>query len=148
MIKQINKNWGRNWVGNLMEIEQKIRVGKQEISLIHEMCAICSLEVSHKFGSEFPSKQAKKWNGINHMRGSMLKKKNQLLRRNYLFFWYRELWEFLSLCLHKENMLMVRKCLQYHSCYECSNGLHKAFAITFPKVDLKFLQSKSPWMES
>lgn len=74
MIKEINKNSKRrNWVENLMEIEWKIRVGKQEISLIHEMCATCLLEVSHKSGSEFPSKQAKKWNRINHMRVSMLK---------------------------------------------------------------------------
>lgn len=60
-----------------MEIEQKIKVRKQGISIIHKMRAICSLEVSCKSSSEFPSTQAKKGNRINHMRVSTLKKKNK-----------------------------------------------------------------------
>lgn len=58
-----------------MEIEQKIRVGKQEISLIHKMHAVYSLEVSHKLGSEFPSKQAQKRNRINHISLNIKKEK-------------------------------------------------------------------------
>ena len=55
-----------------MEIEHKIRVGKQEVSLIHKMHAVYSLEVSYKFGS---SEQAKKRKRINHMSFNVEKEK-------------------------------------------------------------------------
>lgn len=69
-----------------MEIEHKIRVGKQEVSLIHKMHAVYTLEVSYKFGS---SKQAKKRKRINQM--SFNVKKEKQTRRNYLSFWYKVL---------------------------------------------------------
>lgn len=74
-----------------MEIEQKVRIEKQEISLIHTMYAIYSPKRSHKWGSEFPSKQVKKRNRINHEFQSQETKTNQLHKRNSLSFWYREL---------------------------------------------------------
>lgn len=43
---------------NLMEIEQKIRARKQELSLIHNTHSVYSLKESHKFASKFPGKQA------------------------------------------------------------------------------------------
>lgn len=58
-----------------MENEHKIRIEKQEVNLIHKLHAIYSLKVSHKFGSEFTSKQVTKRNRINLMSFNVKKEK-------------------------------------------------------------------------
>lgn len=88
-----------NWLENLTETEQKIKIEKWEVSLIYKIHAVYLLKMNHKFGSEFPSKQAKKEAGLIIISFNVKKEKQTSCSGEIIPLFGTENYENIFLCI-------------------------------------------------